>query len=195
MTGFRLRAIVREVLDTSNADHPAELAVEVYRLISAANRVEALRQALHEVVAVELTRARVTPGGQHGPDAQNYGAAGGHAQNVSRSRAALARQAWRAALRDRIHAGAGRFRKLADCGEVELLFAAAELRTHSARVVAKAETYETLAKHVADRGVAVVAELPDAVLAAVLSKDSPAGGHTKVDTQATRAAGRGKAAA
>jgi hypothetical protein len=196
MTDFSLRTLVRDVLATSNEDHPALLAVEVFAKIPARDRAEALKQALREYVAVEITRARVTPGGHSLLDHHARSAAEGDApaQNIRRSRAALSREGWRAALRDRIHAAAGTWRRLADCGENELLFAADELDTMAARNAAKAETYRTLAKYVAEEGVTSVAELPDTLLAEVLSSNSPTGGQSTSVTHPLSAAGRGEAA-
>lgn len=194
MSDFILRAVVRGVLETSNADHPADLAVEVYAKIPSRDRAVALKQALVEYVAMEVTRARVTPGGHRSTDVLATSAAGGDApkQNVGRSRAARVREYWRAALRDRIHTAPGRYARLADCGEDELLFAAAELDLMASRNAAKAETYRTLAKYVAEEGVSSVAELPDDLLAEVLAPNSPTGGQGRFDDQAHDAAGRGE---
>lgn len=164
--GFNLRALIRDVADSSTIADPATLADEVARRIGPKQRADALAQALPTVVqhVVSRDRAQVTPGGQRLADAHRGPSARGS------SKVAGIRETWRRMLRDRIAVGPARddWKFLADCTATDLQFAAEIREEHARRNAARADQLRELADRLARAGVATVGQLPDSDLGAAL---------------------------
>lgn len=166
MNNFDLRALIREVADTSAATDPATLAKEVGWRIGRNYQGEALEQALPTVVQHVISRSRgnlSVPGGHVIADTHVMRAAG--APNRSRKVAGI-REAWRRMLRYRVNIGpdASDWKFLADCTAVDLDYAARLREDHARRNAERAAQLRHLAELLAEHGVATVGELPEPVL-------------------------------
>jgi hypothetical protein len=165
--GFNLRALIREVCESSTIADPATLAKEVSRRIGRNQQREALEQALPVLVQHVISRSRGgftdTPSGHRAIGAQTSRAAGGQ---PSRKVAAI-RETWRRMLRDRVAVGPDRgdWKFLGDCTDDDLAYAEQIRRDHARANTAAADRLVTLRGLLAEHGAATVAELPDGVLA------------------------------
>lgn len=151
MDGFSLREAVNAVLDSSALASPQEVAAQVASELTARQVRAALSQALPGYVAQLMQQRRTT-----NPLLTNRVPA---ATPVRSAKVTGIRDAWSAALRDRVHVDGG-WKLLGECGTDDLLFAAAERREHAAKNVAKAEAFEALAERLRAAGAATVADLP-----------------------------------
>lgn len=174
--GFDLRALVREVCDTSVLTDPPALAKEVARRIDEGDLREALEQVLPVFVQHVVSRRRGDssdpPTGQMNTGTQPAGAGRGPTRiPAQRSRkVAGIREAWRKHLRDRIAVGPDRsdWKFLGDCTRDDLGYASAIRRRHAETNAAAADRLDGLAELLAEHGVERVADLPDPMLAGAL---------------------------
>lgn len=157
---FDLRALIREVCNTSTMTDPASIAKEVGRRIGRNQQADALDQALPLVVQHVISRYRAisVPQQRTAP-----------APNRSRKVASI-RETWRRMLRDRIAVGpaVGDWKFLGDCTADDLAYAAAIREDHARRNAARAEQLRQLVDLLVEHGVETVGQLPDQVLAARL---------------------------
>jgi len=162
-TNFNLRALIREVCDSSTMADPAQLAAEVARRVPQGKLRVALDQCLPHIVQQTLSQSR-SSGGQVCHDTQAVIAAGSNKVTAIRT-------AWRRMLRERIAVGPepGDWRFLAECYEADLLYAAQLREDHARRNIARAEQLRSLAEQLAEHGVKTVAELPEDTLSGVLA--------------------------
>lgn len=158
MSDMNVRALACDVVRSSVAADPGDLADTVFDSIAEDDRPEALRQCLRALVR-DVIRDQRTRSSQ--PPGENHGCSAGSGRS---SKVAGIRSWWQQSLRDRIHVGDGQWRFLADMTRDELLFAATERRRHAEHNLARAQQYESLAKLLADRGVERVRDLPDGEL-------------------------------
>jgi hypothetical protein len=174
---FSIRQEIRQVIRETDLAAPHDIAAKVAENVPAKLLRVALAQALPEVVRNELGIHRSHLYNESAEVSPNA-AAGDLAPRSSRSAKVVAiRQAsagWRAALSERVHVGNGEWLLLAECSADHLRYAAEERRVIASRTLASAERYEQLGaaceKHKVDRA----ADLPDAVLAALLGAEEAA---------------------
>lgn len=167
---FDLRALVRNVADTSDSADPGALADEVLTRIEPHDRVGALEQSLRVFVqhVISLTRYRVSPSAQSDPGNQPVRGAGENPPTGSWKVAGV-REGWRQQLRDRIFVGTTHMWKfLGDCTRDDCGVAAAIRDSHARTNAARAQLFRRLADLITQHQVTKVSELPDDVLAAVL---------------------------
>lgn len=160
--GFDLRALVREVCDTSTMTDPATLAKEVGRRIGRNEQRAALDQALPLVVQHVISRRQPIAM----PEQRS-------AATPNRSRkVASIRETWRRMLRDRIAVGpdTSDWKFLGDCTAEDLAYAAAIREDHARRNAARAQQLRDLADLLAEHGASTVSELPEPVLSASLQE-------------------------
>lgn len=170
MSEFNLRALIREVCDSSTIADPATLAKEVGKRIGRNQQREALEQALPTLVQHVISRSRSgatdTPGGQATVDIHGSSAAGGQSRKV-----ASIRETWRRMLRDRVAvADGGAWKFLGDCTSADLAYAATIREEHARSNAAAAERFRCLAERLDEHGVETVADLPVPVLAVELTQ-------------------------
>ena len=160
--GFDLRALVREVCDTSTMTDPATLAKEVGRRIGRNQQAAALQQALPVVVQHIVSRHR----GSFVPEQRSAATS-----NRSRKVASI-RETWRRMLRDRIAVGPdiSDWKFLGDCTVDDLAYAAAIREDHARRNAARAQQLRDLAELLDQHGVSTVGDLPEPVLSASLQE-------------------------
>jgi len=162
---FSLRALIRRVLLASDAADPDTLAQLVFDAIEDTDRVEALRQALHVAVREIVRQERM----QHPITGALAVAATTTKTTAAKSwKVAAIREGWQRTLRNRIHAGHGEWKMLADCTRDDLLHAAAERRAMAERNAVTAGCYTALAELLEAHEVKTVADLPEDVLARAL---------------------------
>lgn len=159
---FDLRALIRDVCDSSTMADPVTLAKEVARRIGRNHQREALEQALPVVVQHVVSRRQpIAVPEQRAPSA------------ASRSRkVASIRETWRRMLRDRIAVGpaVSDWKFLGDCTAADLAYAAAIREEHARRNAARAHQLRDLADLLTEHGVSTVSELPEPVLSASLQE-------------------------
>lgn len=158
---FNLRALVREVAESSTLTDPGSLADEIARRIPAEHVHDAFVQMLRPYVRELITKDRSfgTPTDHH------------EAPRPGRSwKRDGIRAHWRRVLRERVHVGVGPadWKFLGDCGREDLLFAAAERRQMAEANLAKAAQFEQIAALLDDDK--TVRDLPDDTLAASLGE-------------------------
>jgi hypothetical protein len=153
MTDFSLKAEIKKVIDETDLTDPRDLAAKVAENIPVKLRLDALKQALPELVRVELTRARMSPP----PMLPNRS-----------SKVTAIREDWRRHLRDRVHVGRSEWVMLADCSAEHFRSAAEERRAFAAANLAAAARYELYAVACEEHGVDRFADLPESVQAALL---------------------------
>lgn len=163
---FNLRALVRDVCDSSTIADPALLAKEVSRRIKRSERDAALEQSLRIFVQHFVSMIRNSPGRHSDHETHAPLAAGGP---TSRKVAGI-RDAWRRMLRDRIAVGAdaGEWKFLSDCTATDLAYAAVIREDHARRNAASATRLRDLAELLDKHNVTTVGELPDDVLGPAL---------------------------
>jgi hypothetical protein len=168
MPEFDLRALIREVRDTLPAPDPRLLAKEVHRRVRRSDLDSALAQALPALVysMISSERSSSSPGGQLRDDTHITAAAGGF---VSSKVAGIA--AWHRKLSNWINVGPNvdEWKLLRDCTASDLDYSASTKEEHARRVQAHATELRTLAALLTEHRVTTVGELPEAVLAPVLS--------------------------
>jgi hypothetical protein len=160
VSDFDLRALVREILDSSPATDPATLAKEVAARVERRDVRAALEQAMPALVSSMVTRARSTsPGGHLACDPHATPAAGG---NPSRKVAAI-REWWQQRLAERISVGSdpSAWKFLGDCTAPDLEFAASVREDRARSHAARAAEYRGLAAALRDSGSPTVRDLPD----------------------------------
>ena len=160
-----LRALIREVCETSTMADPTSIAREVEKRIDAGELGEALAQALPAVVHNVVSRMRGpipsdSPGGHGSRDAHSPTAAG------RSSKVAGIRDAWARMLRNRVSVGPApdAWKFLANCNADDLAYAAQLRRSHAAANTIAAERFERLGEALTAHGVGTVGELPPGAL-------------------------------
>lgn len=150
---FNLRALVRDVLESSTLADPTDVANEVMRRIPKSSQraalVQALRAFVRQVISEQRMSIRITDGQPTLP--------------VVGSAKVAARREWAQALRLRV-AGLDGWKSLADCTYADLLHAAKERREQARRNSAKARQYELLASLLTEHSADRVRDLPQDVL-------------------------------
>lgn len=163
LDGFNLRALVRQVLDDSDAADPTTLSREVLARIEVADIAEALRQAMptvvHNVVSVARMRepAFIT-------DTRMIDQVTANTRSARSPKVAAIREMWRQQLHTRYAVGNGEWRLLRDCTADNLDHAATYRDEQARRNAAAADKLRALRKLVVDHDVATVGQLPEAVL-------------------------------
>lgn len=160
---FDLSGLVRSVTDGSGLRGPREIAAKVAENVPARQRLAALEQALIPYVREYLTRARnaapVTP----------ISAAPRNRNSANSSRVTAIREAWRKTLVGQFHVGHGQWAVLADCSFDAVMFIAGERRENARRNAAAADMFERLADAVRVASADRVGDLPESVLAEILT--------------------------
>lgn len=168
VSGFDLRALVREVAAASTTADPPSIAKQVLDRIDRRHSREALEQALPTIVQHVISRGRnaagADPAADHPKDAtQGRIVGGGHSAKV-----AGIREWWRRQLNTMVAVGPAPddWKRLRDCTATDLDFAA-EIREHLARSnAAAAERMRDLAADLRRTGAATVADLAERSAAA-----------------------------
>ena len=166
MSDLNLRALVREVIDTSTLSSPADIADEVLRRIGPRDTKAALAQALRAFVRQCVSEQRMPVRLTH-VEAQ-YDAKG-NARPVQQvfipsAKQAAIRDDWRRQARLFKVQGEDGWKSLLDCTTADLLHAAASREQQGKRNLAKAKQYRALASTLRDHDAATVGELPEDVL-------------------------------
>lgn len=171
MSEFNLRALIREVADTSTIADPDTLAKEVASRIGRNHVRAALEQALPSLVQAMLSRQRgsfIVPGDQMRVGPQGLDVAGAPTSNRSRKVQGI-RSMWAAQLRERICVGPKSYKFFGDCDADDLNSAASVREDHARQNAANAARLREIADLLTKHGVDTVRELPDSILGAALS--------------------------
>lgn len=167
MTDFDLHAVVRSVTETSGLLGPREIAAKVAENVAQKHLRQALAVALVPFVREELTRRRAPAPLAPRPATSN--------RNSARSpKVRAVREAWRKVLAGQVHVGRGQWQVLADCSYENVLFLATERHETARRTAASGDRFQRLADAMKKHKVGRVSELPDAVLAEILSDEAVA---------------------
>lgn len=154
---FDLRALVRQMLRTSEQPNPDWLVEAVLARVTEADREEALRQALPSIIREAAARERmanpITPSAAMPTKARGSW------------KVQAIREEWQRALRNRIHVGPGDYKFLGDCTYDDLLFAASERMAIADKNAAIARSYNALAALLTEHDAKTVRDLPAEVLA------------------------------
>lgn len=157
---FDLRALVRDVIRTTDAVGPDSVAEQVHARIPAKQRDAALVEALVEVARQVLTRER------SGPVEPLPGLYESPRPNRSRKVAGI--RAHARALRDQVAVGERTWKRLGDCTFDDLQHAAEVRERMAASNANRAAQYRALAEVLGRSGASTVAELSDDQLVAAL---------------------------
>ncbi len=163
---FDLHALVRSVTDGSSLRGPREIAAKVAENVPANKRLAALEDALVPYVRIYLQHAR-----QPASPAPKQT---GNRNSARSSKVTAIREGWKKTLAGQFHIGAGEWQALADCTYENVAFLAAERRDVAARTVAAAEMFEALANAMRKAKVNHVRDLPESVLAQILTAEDVA---------------------
>lgn len=168
MTDFDLHALVRSVTETSGLLGPREIAAKVAENVPRAKLRDALAAALVPFVREDLTRLRATAPIGPRPSAPSN-------RNSARSpKVRAVREAWRKVLAGQVHVGHGQWQVLADCSYDNVVFLANERHEVARRTAASGDRFERLASAMKKHKVSRVSELPESVLAEILSDEAAA---------------------
>lgn len=156
---FDLRALVREVCDTSMVADPTTITKEVAKRIDKHDRAEALEQALPVFVYHAITRAR-------GHVATQFAETTRPTRPTTSRKVAGIRETWRRMLRDQIAVGpsSSDWKFLGQCTCEDLAYAAQVREDNARRNAERAAWLRNLAELLATHGVTTVEELPESVL-------------------------------
>lgn len=160
---FNLRETIREIAMTRD-EWDLSALVNATHVATPRDEIDAAyREALREIVRVELGNAKTSRPGHRAIDTHAANAGAGH--NHAGSRTALAR----AGFRRQIHAASDTWKSLLSCTADELTYAAEECERMASANAASAERYRRLVKLMIEHGAAIVAELPESAIAEVFS--------------------------
>lgn len=159
---FDLRTNVRKVIEESSLRGPQEIAAKVAENVPQKYLRKALATSLVEFVRQELQKARRPLSPVSRPRS-----------NPSAKVAAI-REGWRKTLAGQFHVGSGRWEVLANCGYDEVMFLAGERFEHARRTNAAGQMFEELAEAIQAHGVGRAGDLPEQVLADILSREAAA---------------------
>jgi hypothetical protein len=180
MYEFDLRALVREVVETSDSPDPADIAKEVNHRIGRADRDAALEQSLRVYVQNYLSRTRydrdmtTAPGGQMNGDTQVSTAAGRGSSGQSSSKVTGIRE-WARMLRKPIALGTqsgAPWKFLGDLNAEDCRVVAKIREDTARRNAARAKQFNELGELITEFGVTKISELPDETLARILGGDA-----------------------
>lgn len=167
---YDLRASVKQVLDTSGLNSPAEIAAKVAEDVPAHALRACLRLTLAAYAAQIIREDRnyaapnfQTPASHGTPGAQGDRAGG-------RPWGARYRDHWQRALRGPVNVGDKQWKQLGDCGYADLEFLAAERVKNAERNAAAARYYNGLRALLTEHDVATVRDLPAEVLIDALGR-------------------------
>lgn len=163
MTDFDLHALVRSVNDGSSFANPRDFAEKVAENVPSKALREALAEALVPFCRIfwQQQRSVVTPM----PSARN-------SARSSKSRAI--REAWRRTLAGHFHIGDGAWLPLAECSYENVCYLAAERHENARRSTAVGAMFDGLAEAMKEHGVGRAGELPESVLAQILTTEDVA---------------------
>lgn len=153
-TDFNLRALVREVMNTSTLKTPDEIAAEVAKRIPKAKTAEALHQSLRTFARQVISEER--PHGFRGVTSP--------VSSTRSAKVAGIRDGWQKKLRARYHIGDGAYEFLGDCTAENLIFIATDLDEQAARKQARARGFRRLAEALDEHGAERVRDLPAELL-------------------------------
>jgi len=161
---YDLRTNVRKVIEESSLRGPQEIAAKVAENVPQKHLRTALSSALVEFVRQELQKARrpLAP------------VSGSRPRSNPSAKVAAIREGWRRTLAGQFHVGDGRWQVLADCGYGEVLFLAGERFEHARRTNVAGQMFEALAEAIQGHGVDRAGDLPEPVLADILSREAAA---------------------
>jgi len=166
VTHFDLRHLVQGIVSSKDSWNLDDLVTEVVARTSRKHLWVAYRTALREYARIELGNHTDTRPDQQSGDTQQLPVGPGPSQNVTRSRAALAR----AGFRHQIHVGPGAWKLLGLCTSAELLNAAAECDRMAEYNAERSRQYRMLANAMTEHGVGVVQDLPPEVVERIFDR-------------------------
>ncbi len=155
--GFHLRNLVGEIVRDSAATDPGDLVTEVIARIPKKKVADALKQTMRLYVRQVISETRPIGGGEPPVAATSW-------------KVTAIRDGWQRQLTNRLHVGAGKWKRLADCTYDDLLAVAAERRDLAERNGVWARTYESWARLISEAGVDTFGELPVERQAAALGR-------------------------
>lgn len=161
---FDLRANVRKVTEESSLRGPHEIAAKVAENVPPTHLRKALALALVDFVRQELMKARRS----------NLDLGIARVRSNPSARVAAIRDGWRRTLAGQFHIGNGQWEILANCGYEQVVFLAAERHEHARRNAAAGAMFEALAAAIQSHGVTRAGDLPEQVLAGILSREAEA---------------------
>lgn len=158
MSELNLRALVREVMNTSTLRDPSSLADEVAKRIPQEHAADALRQCLRLMVRQVMSEERPhsTPG--------TPGGIGSPVSSSRSSKVSAIRDGWQKHLRSRWHVGEGEYQFLGDCTHEDLTFISSDLDKQAEQNQAKARGMRALASALTEHNVKCVKQLPAELL-------------------------------
>lgn len=165
---FNLKHEIREVIRGTDLASPDEIAAKVLENIPEDAILEALSQALPDLIRTELVRERARPAMPQSIRPALPGAATTPARASQSAQSAKVRQIrehWQRHLRDRISVGRDMWVTLADCTAADLRVAAEDRRSRAERMNDSAARYARYADACEEHKVARFGLLPKRVLA------------------------------
>lgn len=166
---FNLKHQIREVIRETDLASPDEIAAKVLENIPDDMVLEALSQALPDLIRTELVRERAR---SVMPQADRPAPVAGAATTTARASHAVQsakvreiREHWQRHLRDRISVGRDTWLTLADCTAGDLRVAAEDRRARADRMNDAADRYARYADACEEHKVARFGLLPKRVLA------------------------------
>lgn len=172
MSNFSLRALIREVADTSSLTNDDELAKEVLSRIDKVDERAALEQAMPLVIQRFLSRDHrpltfprpQTPSGDHSEAATHtHGVAEGPTPFRSRKVRSI-RSAWQQQLNARVNVGHKSRKFFGDCTAADLAFLAKHRRELAAANATTAAYLEALTRLMGEYEVETVREIPESAV-------------------------------
>lgn len=166
MSDFRLRTLIREVMDEPNTPaDPDKLVKIVMQRIDPNLYREALEQALPAIVGQVVSVSR-----QRGPLVEAMAAQQPRRGHTPSSKVAAIAEAWKRHLRDNIFTSEG-WKFLQDCSAEDFIFAASKRRDEAAALVTNAQEFEKYAAVMDEYKVTRFADLPESVQRDLLDSD------------------------
>lgn len=173
---YDLRASVKQVLDGSSLNSPAEIAAKVAEDVPSHALRACLRLTLAAYAAQIIREDRnyaspnfQTPASQTALGSQND-VAGGAPSAARRSWGARYRDAWQRSLTSRVHVGDSQWKQLGDCTYADLEAIAAERNRNAEKNAAAARYYNGLRALLTEHAVDTVRDLPTEVLMDALGR-------------------------
>lgn len=162
-SAVHVRAVVRNVLDTSDSADPDELAAMISKLIPDEHLRDAFQQILPQIVRHEISLSRM----RHSqPNAQSISA---QPCRPTKNRTALIREDWQRQLAQRYPGVHHNWKFLRDFTAEDCDFSAAVREKEATQLISAAQRLRRLGQALREHKAEVVGDLPEEVLRGLLN--------------------------
>lgn len=157
---YDIHQTIRSTIAGSSLRGPREIAGKVAENVPQKHLRSVLAATLQEFVRQELQKAR-----------RPLSPVASAPRSGRSAKVSAIRDGWRKTLAGQFHVGNSEWQVLADCSYENVQFLAAERHEHARRTAAAGAMFDALAEAMKAHGVDRVGDLPESVLASILTQE------------------------